>query len=419
MPLKTFTSPSSRQPSALRNCHRPAWFAEPNVRFVRSHPSGFHGPSIEQTLNQRQKKSLTMSKSPTNHPTNPSKLVKHSKNKSSYQHSTSQFQTSNWKEKKTKLISTWNGSSPPCCSAVAKFPKVQLKDFWAALVNRVNQWELPIGAGLESMTSPGQSLDESSKEWDLRLKMEPWKSPECCWIKLFLKKTPTMLRKKKKSGPQPPCLCASYMPIPQGSEVSKTTSNNWSSVKTFHPRQRCQVAQKYRCKATADLHLHSLNASRCAGHSPSCLAANISRPLSLVSNVPTKWKPKNSVLYILTIFQCSNKLAPKFPRLSWIAWLTPLQRIFHSLGARNLGTEISFQQAVQQTDVWPSKPLDRQVSVALQGSGWRFLLDTPAAAPSTQPSCLARQVGPCTYQVQVMNHNSVGAQGGFLSRWTS
>lgn len=162
MPLKTFTSPSSRQPSALRNCHRPAWFAEPNVRFVRSHPSGFHGTSIEQTLNQRQKKSLTMSKSPTNHPPNPNKLVKHSKKKVhiNTQHLNSKRQIE--KKKKTKLISTWNGSSPPCCSAVAKFPKVQLKDFWAALVNRVNQWELPIGAGLESMTSPGQSLDESS-----------------------------------------------------------------------------------------------------------------------------------------------------------------------------------------------------------------------------------------------------------------
>lgn len=248
--------------------------------------------------------------------------------------------------------------------------------------------------------------------------MEPWKSPECCWIKLFLKKHQQCFA-TQNPGPQPPVpLC----------QLHANTSRKWSVKNNFQQlelcknlpsSQRCQVAQKYRCKATADLHLHSLNASRCAGHSPSCLAANISRPLSLISNVPTKWKPKNSVLYILTIFQCSNKLAPKFPRLSWIAWLTPLQRIFHSLGARNLGTEISFQQAVQQTDVWPSKPLDRQVSVALQGSGWRFLLDTPAAAPSTQPSCLARQVGPCTYQVQVMNHNSVGAQGGFLSRWTS
>lgn len=108
------------------------------------------------------KKSLTMSKSPTNHPTNPNKLVKHSKKKVhiNTQHLNSKRQIE--KKKKTKLISTWNGSSPPCCSAVAKFPKVQLKDFWAALVDRVNQWELPIGAGLESMTSPGQSLDESS-----------------------------------------------------------------------------------------------------------------------------------------------------------------------------------------------------------------------------------------------------------------
>ena len=136
---------------------------------------------------------------------------------------------------------------------------------------------------------------------------------------VIFKKNTNKASQQKKSGPQPPVpLC----------QLHASTSRKWSVKNNFQQlelcknlpsSQRCQVAQKYRCTATADLHLHSLNASRCAGHSPSCLAANISRPLSLISNVPTKWKPKNSVLYILTIFQCSNKLAPNFPRLSWIA----------------------------------------------------------------------------------------------------
>ena len=65
------------------------------------------------------KKSLTMSKSPTNHPTNPNKLLKHSKNKSSYQHSTSQFQTSNWKEKKR------NSSAPEMEVALHVAPPLQ------------------------------------------------------------------------------------------------------------------------------------------------------------------------------------------------------------------------------------------------------------------------------------------------------
>ena len=101
---------------------------------------------------------------------------------------------------------------------------------------------------------------------------------------------------KKKRAPTTVPLC----------QLHANTSRKWSVKNNFQQlealcknlpsSQRCQVAQKYRCKATADLHLHSLNASKCAGHSPSCLAANISRPLSLISNVPTKWKPKNSVL---------------------------------------------------------------------------------------------------------------------------
>ncbi len=85
-----------------------------------------------------------------------------------------------------------------------------------------------------------------------------------------------------------------------------------------------QVAQKYRCKATA--HLHSLNASRCAGHSPSCLAGDISLPLSLKTKVQMHCEVKRKSVLIKGGYQMSPKwchspaqykLAQKFPRLSW------------------------------------------------------------------------------------------------------